>query len=145
MLQGRWQGDCSDGKSPNYWISSVSILQCWYQNNCQPVKYGQCWVFAGVMCTGTVHAVLFVPITVLAYNISRTEKLFGFIVALVWINICVCACLNVFMNPVMRFLGIPCRVVTNFESAHDTNNSLTIDKYYDDYGLRDSESKDSIW
>lgn len=45
----------------------------------------------------------------------------------------------------MRFLGIPCRVVTNFESAHDTNTNLTIDKYYDDQGERRSESKDSVW
>nr|XP_046236054.1 protein-glutamine gamma-glutamyltransferase E-like isoform X2 [Scatophagus argus] len=97
VLVGRWNGDYGDGVNPTHWTGSVSILQRWYQSNCRPVKYGQCWVFAGVMCT------------------------------------------------VMRFWGIPCRVVTNFESAHDTNGNLTIDKYYDDYGERASDTSDSIW
>uniref|UniRef100_UPI0037E9C387 protein-glutamine gamma-glutamyltransferase 2-like n=1 Tax=Semicossyphus pulcher TaxID=241346 RepID=UPI0037E9C387 len=97
VLMGRWHDSYADGVRPTHWIGSVSILQHWYQNNCHPVKYGQCWVFAGVMCT------------------------------------------------VMRFLGIPCRVVTNFQSAHDKNNSLTIDEYYNDYGLRTTETEDSVW
>ncbi|XP_041820966.1 protein-glutamine gamma-glutamyltransferase 2-like isoform X2 [Chelmon rostratus] len=97
VLVGRWHDDYGDGVKPTHWAGSVSILQHWYQKNCHPVKYGQCWVFAGVMCS------------------------------------------------VMRFLGIPCRVVSNFQSAHDTNNSLTIDEYYDDYGLRATESPDSVW
>lgn len=57
------------------------------------------------------------------------------------INIFVSLCLRL----VMRFLGIPCRVVTNFESAHDTNANLSIDMYYDDNGLREKETHDSIW
>lgn len=28
------------------------ILKKWRQDNYRPVQYGQCWVFAGVMCTG---------------------------------------------------------------------------------------------
>ena len=32
---------------------------------------------------------------------------------------------------VCRALGIPCRSVTNFVSAHDTNQSLTIDRFFD--------------
>ncbi len=35
---------------------------------------------------------------------------------------------------VCRALGLPCRSVTNFVSAHDTNNSLTIDKFFDEEG-----------
>uniref|UniRef100_A0A3Q3NH98 Transglutaminase-like domain-containing protein n=1 Tax=Labrus bergylta TaxID=56723 RepID=A0A3Q3NH98_9LABR len=50
-----------------------------------------------------------------------------------------------FLIAVMRFLGIPCRVVTNFQSAHDKNSSLTIDEYYDDFGIKTSETKDSVW
>uniref|UniRef100_A0A3Q2DC37 Protein-glutamine gamma-glutamyltransferase 6-like n=2 Tax=Cyprinodon variegatus TaxID=28743 RepID=A0A3Q2DC37_CYPVA len=49
------------------------------------------------------------------------------------------------MCSVMRLLGIPCRVVTNFQSAHDTNKNLTIDTYFADYGVREKETKDSVW
>ncbi|KAM9836617.1 LOW QUALITY PROTEIN: protein-glutamine gamma-glutamyltransferase 2-like [Aulostomus maculatus] len=95
VLVGRWHGDYSDGVTPTRWTGSVDILQKWCKLNCHPVKYGQCWVFATVMCS------------------------------------------------VMRFFGIPCRVVTNFESAHDENNSLTIDRVYNKYGMKGAE--ESIW
>lgn len=47
------------------------------------------------------------------------------------------------LHLVMRFLGIPCRVVTNFDSAHDTDQNLLIDTYHDMDGVR--EKDDSIW
>uniref|UniRef100_A0A4W6BKE7 protein-glutamine gamma-glutamyltransferase n=1 Tax=Lates calcarifer TaxID=8187 RepID=A0A4W6BKE7_LATCA len=86
VLTGRWDGIYNDGERPDSWLGSVRILRKWYKTSCRPVKYGQCWVFAGVMCT------------------------------------------------VMRFFGIPCRVVTNFQSAHDTHNNLTIDYYHGENG-----------
>lgn len=46
--------------------------------------------------------------------------------------------------PVSRALGIPCRVVTNFGSAHDTDANLLIETLYDEDGNRISES-DSVW
>nr|XP_046251978.1 protein-glutamine gamma-glutamyltransferase 2-like [Scatophagus argus] len=45
---------------------------------------------------------------------------------------------------VSRALGIPCRVVTNFGSAHDADANLIIENLYDENGERISEG-DSIW
>lgn len=45
---------------------------------------------------------------------------------------------------VSRALGIPCRVVTNFGSAHDSDANLVIENLYDEDGERISEG-DSIW
>nr|DBA27786.1 TPA: hypothetical protein GDO54_008245 [Pyxicephalus adspersus] len=52
VLEGKWEKDFSDGVDPNSWNGSVEILWKWKNDNYQPVKYGQCWVFAAVMCTG---------------------------------------------------------------------------------------------
>ncbi|KAJ3587142.1 hypothetical protein NHX12_013532 [Muraenolepis orangiensis] len=45
---------------------------------------------------------------------------------------------------VSRALGIPCRVVTNFNSAHDADANLLIEKMYDEDGERISDA-DSVW
>ncbi|XP_069508508.1 protein-glutamine gamma-glutamyltransferase E-like isoform X2 [Ambystoma mexicanum] len=46
---------------------------------------------------------------------------------------------------VLRCLGIPARVITNFSSAHDTNGNLCIDEYYDKSGTSLNKGEDSIW
>ena len=51
---------------------------------------------------------------------------------------------------VCRALGIPSRPVTNFISAHETNHTLSIDKYFDVFGEEikggpDGDSQDAIW
>ncbi|KAL8179821.1 UNVERIFIED_CONTAM: hypothetical protein K2H54_073247 [Gekko kuhli] len=98
VLLGNWSEDYSGGVRPTQWSGSVAILRQWYSAGGQPVRYGQCWVFAAVMCT------------------------------------------------VMRCLGIPARVVTNFNSGHDTDGNLVIDVFYDKTGqLLPRESKDSVW
>ena len=56
MLLGRWDNNYGDGISPMFWIGSVDILRRWKSSGCQRVKYGQCWVFAAVACTGELHA-----------------------------------------------------------------------------------------
>uniref|UniRef100_A0A674MLG2 Protein-glutamine gamma-glutamyltransferase 2 n=1 Tax=Takifugu rubripes TaxID=31033 RepID=A0A674MLG2_TAKRU len=97
VLKGQWSGPYFGGVTPSHWNGSHDILEKWFNIGCHPVKYGQCWVFAGVMCS------------------------------------------------VMRFLGIPCRVVTNYNSAHDTNGNLIVDVYHADYGVREKRTRDSIW
>ncbi|NXW62135.1 TGM2 glutamyltransferase, partial [Eurystomus gularis] len=97
VLAGRWDNHYEDGMSPMAWIGSVDILKRWKNFGCQPVKYGQCWVFAAVACT------------------------------------------------VMRCLGIPSRVVTNYNSAHDTNGNLIIDRYLSETGEEERRSNDMIW
>ncbi|XP_035244646.1 protein-glutamine gamma-glutamyltransferase 2-like [Anguilla anguilla] len=97
VLQGNWSIFFWDGVSPMHWNGSVDILRKWKESDYHPVKYGQCWVFGGVMCT------------------------------------------------VLRCLGIPCRAITNFMSAHDTQGNLLIDEYYSEHGIEPKESDDSVW
>ncbi|KAF8788081.1 Annulin like protein [Argiope bruennichi] len=97
VLVGNWSADYGGGQPPTHWTGSVAILQQYYKTK-KPVKFGQCWVFSGVVTT------------------------------------------------VCRALGIPCRSVTNFASAHDTHNSLTIDYFYDEEGEPlDKLNIDSVW
>ncbi|NWW12473.1 TGM3L glutamyltransferase, partial [Oreocharis arfaki] len=46
---------------------------------------------------------------------------------------------------VLRCLGIPTRVITNFNSAHDKNLNLSVDKYIDMSGNTLHLSEDSVW
>ena len=50
VLVGNWSGDYSDGIRPTAWNGSVAILEQ-YMKNKEPVCYGQCWVFSGVLTT----------------------------------------------------------------------------------------------
>ncbi|MEQ2182254.1 Protein-glutamine gamma-glutamyltransferase 2, partial [Goodea atripinnis] len=51
VLIGRWKQPYLDGVAPNRWTGSVPILRKWSKDGIKAVKYGQCWVFAGVACT----------------------------------------------------------------------------------------------
>mmetsp|Transcript_88501 Transcript_88501/g.222799 ORF Transcript_88501/g.222799 Transcript_88501/m.222799 type:complete len:855 (-) Transcript_88501:70-2634(-) len=48
VLVGNWSGDYSGGENPTHWKGSVEILSDWHKNR-EPVKFGQCWVFAGIL------------------------------------------------------------------------------------------------
>lgn len=50
VLEGNWSGDYSGGSSPTKWKGSVAILKQYVETG-EPVKYGQCWVFSGVLTT----------------------------------------------------------------------------------------------
>ncbi|KAG7239830.1 hypothetical protein INR49_030542 [Caranx melampygus] len=66
ILQGKWQGSYDDGVRPTEWSSSADILLRWAESNFSPVRYGQCWVFASVLCT--VMRVLGIPSRVVTVN-----------------------------------------------------------------------------
>ncbi|XP_066480853.1 protein-glutamine gamma-glutamyltransferase E-like [Tiliqua scincoides] len=97
VLQGNWSGDYSGGASPSSWTGSVDILRKWKSSGFKPVRFGQCWVFAGVLTT------------------------------------------------VLRCLGIPTRTISNFNSAHDADRTLTVDTYYDTAGNPLNRGVDSVW
>ncbi|KAK2715757.1 hypothetical protein QYM36_010360, partial [Artemia franciscana] len=97
ILVGNWTGDFVGGTPPTGWNGSMRILQKYFRTK-EPVKFGQCWVFAGVTTT------------------------------------------------ICRALGIPSRVITNFDSAHDTTASITVDVFVDGEGNPIKElCKDSVW
>ncbi|NXY22915.1 TGM4 glutamyltransferase, partial [Atrichornis clamosus] len=97
VLLGNWSGNYVAGTAPMDWIGSVTILQKYYKTK-KPVRYGQCWVFAGVL------------------------------------------------NTVMRCLGVPCRCVSTFNAAHDTEENLRVDVYLNERGEKlNSLSFDSVW
>ena len=52
ILKGNWSGVFKNGVSPSEWTGSADILKQWAESKFSPVHYGQCWVFAAVMCTG---------------------------------------------------------------------------------------------
>ncbi|XP_075133589.1 protein-glutamine gamma-glutamyltransferase E-like [Leptodactylus fuscus] len=49
VIMGNWSGNYTGGISPTRWNGSVDILRRWKKDG--PVKYGQCWVYAGVLTT----------------------------------------------------------------------------------------------
>lgn len=50
ILSGQWREPYTDGTAPSAWTGSVAILEEYLKNK-SSVKYGQCWVFAGVVTT----------------------------------------------------------------------------------------------
>lgn len=54
VLIGNWSGNYKGGRDPRNWNGSVEILKTWEFTGFRPVQFGQCWVFAGVLNTGTL-------------------------------------------------------------------------------------------
>ena len=53
VLAGNWSGDYDPYISPSKWNGSVAILEQFMETK-KTVRYGQCWVFSGVLTTGRV-------------------------------------------------------------------------------------------
>ncbi|XP_026283813.2 hemocyte protein-glutamine gamma-glutamyltransferase-like [Frankliniella occidentalis] len=70
VLIGRWDGQYEDGTAPSCWTGSVAILEE-YLNTGVSVRYGQCWIFAGVLCT--LCRVLGLPARVVSCLVSAHD------------------------------------------------------------------------
>ena len=55
LMVGSWSGRYRDGTAPPLWTGSLPILRQFVESRCQPVKYGQCWVFAALAATRQYH------------------------------------------------------------------------------------------
>lgn len=55
VIAGNWSGSYTGGRDPRNWNGSVEILKEWKKSGFRPVRFGQCWVFAGTLNTGTLH------------------------------------------------------------------------------------------
>lgn len=97
VLIDTWSKYYSGDEVSTNWKGSAEILQKWWIGGYTPVKYGQSWDFAGVLCT------------------------------------------------VLRCFGIPCRPVTNFNSAQDTDRNLYVDTCYDDKAGNVDSCNDVLW
>lgn len=68
VLMGNWGAELSDysgGTHPLKWVGSLAILQKYYEKR-KAVKYAQCWVYAGVLTTGT-DILKFIPLRLGCY------------------------------------------------------------------------------
>ena len=57
VISGNWSGSYTGGRDPRNWNGSVEILKEWQRSGFRPVRYGQCWVFAGTLNTGILDEV----------------------------------------------------------------------------------------
>ena len=75
-VMGNWTSEFEGGTPPTKWVGSMKILQTFHKTH-RPVKYGQCWVFSGVLGTrkkseGRIAQVSFSPTT--KANIYKNTK-----------------------------------------------------------------------
>jgi len=49
ILWGNWGSKFAGGKAPWYWQGSDEVFRTYIQQSFTPVKFGQCWVFGGVL------------------------------------------------------------------------------------------------
>ncbi|XP_066443499.1 protein-glutamine gamma-glutamyltransferase E-like [Eleutherodactylus coqui] len=72
VVEGNWSSKFTGGVDPQDWNGSVDILHMWRKAGYKPVKYGQCWVFAGVLCTAL--RCLGIPTRVITNYVSAHDK-----------------------------------------------------------------------
>ncbi|RWS29712.1 hemocyte protein-glutamine gamma-glutamyltransferase-like protein [Leptotrombidium deliense] len=103
IIAGKWNEPYAPFTEPDKWVGSEAIFKEFFDglaehHNLNPVRWGQCWVFAS---TTTAAA---------------------------------------------RAIGLPARPVSCFGSRHDTDESLTIDTYFDENGhLLEEMNNDMEW
>lgn len=59
LLVGNWAGNTEGGTDPEAWTGSTAIYRQYLESSGTPVKFAQCWVFAGCTTTGFIDLLIF--------------------------------------------------------------------------------------
>ena len=124
VLVGRWNGDYEDGVAPWMWTGKIFLSFPHFSE-----------LFKGPFVCAAGSAKILEQ-----YMETGSAVKYG-----------QCWVFSAVTTTVCRALGLPCRSVTNYVSAHDTNQSLTIDRFFDQSGdeldarTHPEIGSDSIW
>lgn len=123
VLEGKWSAPYNHGTAPWDWNNSAKIIEQYMKS----VKH-----------SNFSKMTFLKACSIFSQNGSPVKYGQCWVFSAVTVTIC-------------RALGLPCRSISNFVSAHDTNHSLTIDKYFNEAGdeltAQDNPEfgYDSIW
>ncbi|OWK13241.1 F13A1 [Cervus elaphus hippelaphus] len=134
VIVGSWDNAYAYGVPPSAWTGSLDIL-LEYKSSQKPVRYGQCWVFAGVF--NTFLRCLGIPARIVTNYFSAHDN---------DANLQLDIFLEEDGNVNSKLTKDSVWIVTNYFSAHDNDANLQLDIFLEEDGNVNSKlTKDSVW